>query len=94
MWTGDTRPIPEQLAKHADAGELVAHDCDLRGNASHSGIGDLEREYPRDLLARCLLYHYASPEDGDALAALGHRVARPGDVIALADSTALAAQAP
>ena len=60
VWTGDTRPIPEQLAKFADAGELVAHDCALHGNPSHSGIDDLEREYPRELLARCLLYHYAS----------------------------------
>ena len=90
-WTGDTRPIPEQLAKFADAGELVAHDCDLRGNASHSGIDDLEREYPPGLLARCLLYHYASAADGDALAARGHRVARPGEVVALADPVAPAA---
>ena len=29
VWTGDTRPIPEQLAKFADAGELVLHDCAL-----------------------------------------------------------------
>ena len=66
------------LAKFADAGELVAHDCALHGNPSHSGIDDLEREYPRELLARCLLYHYASAADGDALAARGHRVARAG----------------
>ena len=57
VWTGDTRPIPEQLAKYADADELVAHDCALHGNPSHSGIDDLEREYPPALLARCLLYH-------------------------------------
>jgi hypothetical protein len=71
------------LAKFADAGELVAHDCGLHGNPSHSGIDDLEREYPRGLLDRCLLYHYATAADGDALAARGHRVARPGDVVAL-----------
>ena len=51
VWTGDTRPIPEMLARHADDGELVAHDCALHGNPSHSGIDDLEREYPRALLA-------------------------------------------
>ena len=83
VWTGDTRPIPEMLAKHADAGELIAHDCALRGNPSHSGIDDLEREYPPVLLARCLLYHYESAQDGIALRARGHRVADPGEVVHL-----------
>lgn len=92
VWTGDTRPIPEMLARHADAGELVAHDCALHGNPSHSGIDDLEREYPRELLSRCLLYHYASAAEGDALAARGHRIARPGEVVALNEPTAPAVQ--
>ena len=91
VWTGDTRPIPEMLARHADDGELIAHDCALRGNPSHSGIDDLEREYPRALLARCLLYHYASAADGEALAARGHRVATSGEVVALAEPTAVRA---
>ncbi len=82
-WTGDTRPIPEMLARHADRGELIAHDCGLHGNPSHSGIDELEREYPRTVLDRCVLYHYASAADGAALAARGYRVAVPGDVIAL-----------
>ena len=88
VWTGDTRPIPETLAKYADAGELIAHDCALHGNPSHSGIDDLEREYPGDLLARCVLYHYASAADGDTLAARGHRIARRGDVVELSDPSA------
>ncbi|WP_448673078.1 MBL fold metallo-hydrolase [Pseudoxanthomonas mexicana] len=83
VWTGDTRPIPEMLARHADAGELIAHDCGLHGNPSHSGIDDLEREYPPALLARCVLYHYASAEDGEALRARGYRVATPGEGAAL-----------
>ena len=83
VWTGDTRPIPEMLARHADAGELIAHDCGLHGNPSHSGIDDLEREYPPALLARCVLYPYASAEDGEALRARGHRVATPGEGTAL-----------
>ena len=87
-WTGDTRPIPEVLAKFAGEGELVAHDCSLHGNPSHSGIDDLEREYPPELLQRCILYHYASAEDGQALVARGHRVARVGEVIALRETTA------
>lgn len=94
VWTGDTRPIPEMLAKFADADELVAHDCALRGNPSHSGIDDLEREYPRELLGRCLLYHYASREDGAALAARGYRIAHAGDAIALREPTAVRAQPP
>jgi ribonuclease BN (tRNA processing enzyme) len=85
VWTGDTRPIPEMLARYADAGEWVAHDCALHGNPSHSGIDDLEREYPPELLARCVLYHYASLADGEALRARGHRVARAGERIDLAD---------
>lgn len=83
VWTGDTRPIPEMLAKFADADELIAHDCALEGNPSHSGIDDLEREYPPALLARCLLYHYASAADGDALRVRGHRVGEPGEVVPL-----------
>jgi ribonuclease BN (tRNA processing enzyme) len=83
VWTGDTRPIPEALRKYAGAGELVAHDCGLHGNPSHSGIDDLEREYTPDVLSRCVLYHYASAADGDALAARGYRVARQGEVFPL-----------
>ncbi len=88
VWTGDTRPIPEVLAKYADAGELVAHDCALQGNPSHSGIEDLEREYPGELLDRCLLYHYGNREEGEVLAARGYRVAHPGQVVALSEPTA------
>ena len=90
-WTGDTRPIPEQLARYADAGELVFHDCALRGNPSHSGIEDLEREYPVELLSRCRLYHYASEADGAALEARGHRIARAGELVPLAPATTLVA---
>lgn len=92
VWTGDTRPIPEMLARHADADELIAHDCGLHGNPSHSGIEDLEREYAPELLARCMLYHYASASDGDALEQRGYRIARPGEVVTLAQPTAPRAQ--
>ncbi|MCM2355214.1 MAG: MBL fold metallo-hydrolase [Arenimonas sp.] len=83
VWTGDTRPIPEMLALHAGAGEVVAHDCALQGNPSHSGLDDLEREYPRELLARCVFYHYASLADAAAMRARGYAVASPGEVLAL-----------
>lgn len=84
VWTGDTRPIPEMLARFADAGELIAHDCGLLGNPSHTGVEDLEREYDARLRARMVLYHYASAADGEAMRARGHRVAMPGECLALA----------
>jgi ribonuclease BN (tRNA processing enzyme) len=88
VWTGDTRPIAEMLARYADADELIAHDCALHGNPSHSGIEDLEREYAPELLDRCLLYHYGNREEGEILAARGYRVAHPGQVVALEEPTA------
>lgn len=84
-FTGDTRPIPEVLARFADSSELIAHDCALHGNPSHSGVEDLEREYPRELLDRLVAYHYASAGEAAALAARGLRVAQPGEVVALPD---------
>lgn len=83
-YTGDTRPIPEVLAHVADHGELVAHDCGLVGNPSHTGLDDLEREYPSALRERLLLYHYGSTDDAATLAAHGYRVAQPGEAYPLA----------
>ncbi|WP_049622580.1 MBL fold metallo-hydrolase [Frateuria defendens] len=83
VFTGDTRPIPEMLAERAAHGEVVAHDCGLHGNPSHAGIEDLEREYPAELRAQLLLYHYGSVADGAALAARGYRIAGPGQRVAL-----------
>ena len=85
VYTGDTRPIPEMLASHADDGEPIAHDCALHGNPSHTGIDDLEREYSAALLQRLVLYHYESEANGLALMQRGYRIAKPGDVIALRD---------
>ena len=93
VWSGDTRPIPEMLARFADADELIAHDCTLLGNPSHSGIEDLEREYPAPLLARCILYHYSSPRDAEIMRARSHRVANAGDVIPLANPSGLRIEA-
>lgn len=83
IWTGDTRPIPEVLAKYADADEFIAHDCAWQGNPSHSGIEDLEREYPAELLQRCTLYHYESQAHGEKLRARGYRIAVPGELVDL-----------
>jgi phosphoribosyl 1,2-cyclic phosphodiesterase len=82
-WTGDTRPIPETLAHHAPAPTLIAHDCGLIGNPSHTGADDLEREYTKEQCSRMLLYHYASVADGAALAARGYRVAQRDERVIL-----------
>lgn len=92
-FTGDTRPIPEVLTHYAGAQELIAHDCGLIGNPSHTGIDDIEREYDEALRARLVLYHYGSKADGDALAARGYRVARAGERVALADPSSPRADA-
>lgn len=82
-YTGDTRPVPEMLARYAAGTELVAHDCGLVGNPSHTGIDDIEREYPQALRSRLRLYHYGSVADGAALAARGYAIAAAGERIAL-----------
>lgn len=83
VYTGDTRPVPEMLAFHADAGEIIVHDCGLIGNPSHTGVDDLEREYPPSQQQRMVLYHYESAEAGEQLEARGHRIARPGQTLPL-----------
>ncbi len=83
VFTGDTRPIPEALAAVGHGSEPIAHDCSVVGNPSHTGVDDLEREYPAALRARLVLYHYASAADADTLAARGYRVARRGDSLML-----------
>jgi ribonuclease BN (tRNA processing enzyme) len=84
VFTGDTRPIPEMLAHYGAEPALLAHDCGLVGNPSHTGIDDIEGEYDAALRARLLLYHYGSAADGAALAARGYRIAGTGERIALA----------
>lgn len=82
-YTGDTRPIPEVLARVADGGEVIAHDCGLVGNPSHTGIDDIEREYPEAVRQRLRLYHYGSEGDGAALGARGYTIVQPGERVAL-----------
>ncbi len=83
VWTGDTRPIPEALETFAAHDEWVAHDCTLVGNPSHTGVDDIEREYPEALRRRLLLYHYGSTAEANTLETHGLRVARPGDTVDL-----------
>ena len=82
-FTGDTRPIPEVLARYDDGNMLIAHDCSLVGNPSHTGVDDIEREYAEALRSRLLLYHYGSAVDGAALVSRGYRIARTGELVTL-----------
>lgn len=82
VWTGDTRPVPEMLGVYAAHGELVAHDCSVVGNPSHTGLDDLF-EYPMDLRERLMLYHYSCADDASVMEARGFRVARRDDVLVL-----------
>ncbi len=71
------------LSQFAPSPALIAHDCGLVGNPSHTGSDDLEREYTKEQRARLLLYHYASIADGAALAARGYRVAQRDERVVL-----------
>ncbi len=88
VYPGDPRPIVEVLRQVADQGERIAHDCDLHGNPAHSGLDELQRDYPQDLLDRLLLYHYANADAGAAMAARGFAVAEQGAIYALAEPLA------
>lgn len=94
VYTGDTRPIPEMLGQHAAGPELIAHDCGVVGNPSHTGVDDLQREYPDPAMrARLLLYHYGSAADAATLQQHGYRIAATGDRIVLPEPVAPREQA-
>ena len=93
-WTGDTRPVPEQLAHYAGTREVIAHDGALAGNPSHTGVDDLDREYAPELRERLVIYHYGSSDDGEAIARRGYRIARRGERIELPAPDANAAAIP
>lgn len=78
LFTGDTRPIPEVIAFHADGDELIAHDCGVQGNPSHTGLDDLLRDYPEALRTRMIIYHYADHGERALFEASGLRAAVAG----------------
>lgn len=67
LFTGDTRPIPEQIVAHASQGEVIFHDCSMKGNPSHSGIDCIKQEYKPSELERMVMYHLGSAEDAAEL---------------------------
>ena len=78
VFTGDTRPIPEMLRHQGRCGETLFHDCDWKGNPSHTGWPDLLREYDPDLRERLVVYHYSSATAAERMVRAGARVARAG----------------
>lgn len=83
LFTGDTRPIPDVIAFHADGAERIAHDCGLHGNPSHTGLDDLMREYSDAVRARMIVYHYADARDRAEFMRAGLTAASAGEVFAL-----------
>jgi ribonuclease BN (tRNA processing enzyme) len=83
LFTGDTRPIPEIIASYAVHGELIFHDANIRPSPSHTCVHEIHQSYQADQVDRMVIYHYESAQAGDAIEALGFRVARPGQDFAL-----------
>ncbi|WP_097461815.1 MBL fold metallo-hydrolase [Mangrovitalea sediminis] len=79
FYSGDTRPIPEQVVAHASQGERIFHDCALTGNPSHTGLEDLLREYTDEQRRRMVVYHYHSSREAAVMRERGLQVANPGD---------------
>lgn len=94
LYSGDTRPIREVIERHAQAGELLFHDCGLHGSPAHAGLDDLQREYPPDMLQRLVAYHYESAEAGERIAAAGVTIARPGTAYPLPSALSITADTP
>lgn len=83
FYSGDTLPVPELMSSVAAQGEIIFHDCAVRGNPSHTGLDDVQRDYDAAIQARMIAYHYASIADADTLAAAGLRAARRHEKIDL-----------
>ena len=82
-WLAKAKPDVVALQELKTPDDLFP-EAELR-KAGYGVVWAGERAYNGvALLARCVLYHYASVADGQAMAARGHRVATPGEVIDLA----------
>ncbi len=84
-YSGDTRPIPEQLGVHAAQGERIFHDCAPLPNPSHTGLIDLTTHYPPETVMRMVLYHYPDAATAAAYRSAGHVVAEAGQAYALSE---------
>ncbi|MCC7121987.1 MAG: MBL fold metallo-hydrolase [Gammaproteobacteria bacterium] len=94
LYSGDTRPIADVIARYANGGELLFHDCGLHGSPAHAGLDDLLREYPPATLRRIVAYHYESAAAGEQIAAAGLAIARPGTAYTLPAPLPITADTP
>lgn len=94
FYSGDSRPVPELMSRFASADELIFHDCAESGSPAHSGLSDLQREYPPEVLSRTVAYHYESESAARSLESAGMRVARPGQRFVLNSLTERAVTPP
>lgn len=85
FYTGDTRPVPEIIQHCCVNHEIIFHDARVRGNPSHAGVEDIQREYLTDFCRRMVLYHYLSEEEGIALRQKGFAVAMPAQQFSLSN---------
>lgn len=83
LWTGDTRPIPAELRRYAPAPAVIAHDCAVEGNPSHSGIADLFAAYDAESRARMWVYHYRRDAERAIYVSHGLQVAEQGQTLPL-----------
>lgn len=78
FYSGDTRPVPEIISHKVNGGELIFHDAGIRGNPSHTGLDDLQREYSSAQRQRMHLYHYQNEDDARVFRQQGYRPLAPG----------------
>lgn len=80
FYSGDTRPIPDLLTYKVSDATCIFHDCSVVGNPSHTGIEDIFREYPPELIERLYIYHYNNSEQESEFLSRGLRVVKSGQV--------------
>ena len=83
LFTGDTRPVPENIIEYASNNEVIFHDCSIESNPSHSGIEDIKREYSQSYIDRMVFYHLDSFDSINILKEKGFNVASPNDKFSL-----------
>lgn len=85
LWTGDTRPIPAEIARYGGGKALIAHDCAVVGNPSHTGIDDLLNHYDAATRQRMRVYHYRVPAERQQFIDRGLDCAADGERSELAE---------
>ena len=77
FYTGDTKPIPEELLYHASQNEIIFHDLSTFEQPSHTFLSELDA-YPPHLLERMCFYHLHSSDDIKKAEQEGYLCARLG----------------